>query len=67
MCILEPFFHLFPKINGGMAALSSMATLLRLYVLRTYSAVILVLAISSLKMKEMVVFVLQWSSDCELK
>ena len=48
------FFHLFPKMKRGMAAVSS-ATPLRVYMLRTCSAVILVLAISSLKMKQMVV------------
>ena len=50
------FFHLFSKIKRGMAAVSSVATPLREYMLRTYSAVILVLAINSLKMKQMVDF-----------
>ena len=65
------FFHLFPKIKRCMAAVSSVATSLRVYVLRTYSAVILVLArpMNSLKMKQMVVFcfLLQQSSGCVLK
>ena len=56
------FFHLFPKIKKGMTAVSSVATSLRVYVLRTYSAVILVLAINSLKIKQMVVFFLFCSS-----
>ena len=44
------FFHLFPKIKRGMDAVSSVATQLHVYMLRTCSAVILVLAINSLKM-----------------
>ena len=50
------FFHLFPKTKRCMAAVSSVAALLRVYMLRTYRAVILVLAINSLKVKQMVVF-----------
>ena len=50
------FFQLFPKIKRGIAAVSSMATPLHVYMLRPYSAVILVLAINSLKMKQVVVF-----------
>ena len=54
------FFHLLPKIKRGMATVRSVATPLRVYMLRTYSAVILVLAINSFKMKQMVnFFVLQ--------
>ena len=54
------FFHLFAKIKRNMAAITSVATSLRVSMLRTYSAAILVLAINSLKMKQMVViFVLQ--------
>ena len=41
-----------------MAAVSSVATSLCVYMLQTYSAVILVLAINSFKMKQMVVFFL---------
>ena len=50
------FFHLYPKIKRGMPAVSSVAPLLRVYrpMLRTDSAVILVLAKNS--MKQMVVF-----------
>ena len=49
------FFHLFPKIKRGMAAVCSVAPPLRIYrpMLRT---VILVVAINSLKMKQMVLF-----------
>ena len=47
------FFHLFPKIKRS---ISSVATPLRVHMLRTYSAVVLVLAINSLKMKQMIVF-----------
>ena len=50
------FFHLFLKIKRCMAAVSSVATPLRVYMLSTYSAVILVLAINFLKMKHIVVF-----------
>ena len=50
------FFHLFPKIKRCMAAVRSVATPLRVYMLRTYSAVILLLAIISLKVEQMVVF-----------
>ena len=46
------FFHVFPKIKMGMAAVSSTATPLRVYMPRIYSAVILVLAINLLKMKQ---------------
>ena len=49
------FFHLFPKIKRGMAAVSPVATPLRVYMLQTYSAAIVVLAINSLKIKQMVV------------
>ena len=52
------FFHLFPKFKRGMVTVSFVATSLRVYMLRTYSAVILALAINSLKMKQMVVFFL---------
>ena len=49
------FFHLFPKIERGMAAVCSVAPSLRVYrpMLRT---AILVLAINSLKMKQMFFF-----------
>ena len=61
LCMLNGaiYFYLFPKIEWGMAAVSSMVPPLRLYrpMLRT---VILVLAINSLKMKQMFfLFVLQ--------
>ena len=52
-----------------MAAVCSMTTLMRVYTLRIYSAVILVLAIGSLKMKQTFdfFFVLQYkSSGCVL-
>ena len=45
------FFHLFLKFKRGMPAVSFLTTPLRVYVLRIYRAVILVLAINSLKMK----------------
>ena len=48
------FFHVFLKFEKGMPAVSSMTTPLRVYMLQIYSAVILVLAINSLKMKQMV-------------
>ena len=50
------FFHVFLKFKRGMPAVSSMATPLRVYMLRIYSAVNLALAVYSLKMKQMVVF-----------
>ena len=54
------FFLLFLKFKKGMPAVSSMATPLRVYMLRIYSAAILVLAINSLKMKQIAdFFVLQ--------
>ena len=48
------FFHVFLKFEKGMPAVSSRTTPLRVYMLQIYSAVILVLAINSLKMKQMV-------------
>ena len=57
LCICwSHIFHLFPNINRGIAAVSSVALPLRVYrpMLRTDSAVILVLAINSLKIKQMV-------------
>ena len=62
-CKLEPYFyHVFPKFKRSMPAVSSMATPLRVYMLRIYSAVILGLAINSLNMKQLVVFFLFCSS-----
>ena len=49
-------FSFVSKIKRGMVALSSVATPLRVSLLQTYSAVIFALAINSLKMKLMVVF-----------
>ena len=46
------FFHVFLKFKRGMPAVSFMTTQMRVYTLRIYSAVILVLAINSLKMKQ---------------
>ena len=48
------FFYVFLKFKRGMPAVSSMTTPLRVYrpMLRIYSAVILVLAINSLTMKQ---------------
>ena len=65
------FFHVFLKFKRGMAAVCSMTTPMRVYrpTLRIYSAVILVLAIGSLKMKQTFdfFFVLQYkSSGCVL-
>ena len=55
--ILQPyFFHVFPKFKRGMPTVSSMTAPLRAYMLRIYSAVILVMAMNSLKMKQMVDF-----------
>ena len=54
VCILQPyFFHVFQKFKRGMPDDSSMTMPLRAYMLRTYNAVILVLAINSIKMKQM--------------
>ena len=47
---------LFPKIKRGMAAFRSVATPLRVYMLRTYNAVILALVINSLKNETNVCF-----------
>ena len=46
------FFHVFLKFKKGMSAVSSMTTPRRVYTLRIYSVVILVLAVNSFKMKE---------------
>ena len=57
--ILEPFFSCvfsFLKFKRGMPTSSSMTTPHRVYILRIYSAVFLVLAIKSLKMIQMVDF-----------
>ena len=48
------FFHVFLKFKRGMLTVSSMTAPLREHMLRIYSAVILELAIKSLKMKQMV-------------
>ena len=59
-CIYRPtravFFHVFLKFKRGMPAVSSKTTSLRVYMLQNYSAVILVLAVRSLKIKQMVNF-----------
>ena len=55
--ILEPhFFHVSLKFKRGTPAVSSMTSPLRVCMLRIYSAVILALAINSLKIKQMVNF-----------
>ena len=55
VCMLEPyFFHVFLQFKSGMPAVSYTTTPLRVYMLRNYGAVILVLAINSLKMKQMI-------------
>ena len=56
------FFHVFLKFKRGMPTVSSMTTPLRVCMLQIYSAVTLVLAINSLKMKQMVDFFLFCSS-----
>ena len=50
------FFHVLLNFNRSMPAVSFMTMPLRVYMLRSYGAVILGLAISSLKMKQMVDF-----------
>ena len=50
------FFQVFLKFKRSMPAVSSMTTPLRVYMLRIYGAAILVLAINSLNMKQMVDF-----------
>ena len=56
------FFHAFLKFKRGLPSLSTMITPVRAYdILRIYSAVILLLAINSLKMKQ-IDFVLLCSS-----
>ena len=51
--VREPYFlHAFLKFKRGISAVNSMTTPVREYMLRIYSAVILVLAINSRKMKE---------------
>ena len=50
------FFYVFLKFKRGMPAVCSMTMPLRIYMLRIYSAVILVLAIISSKMKQMIDF-----------
>ena len=58
ICTGAIFFLVFLKLKRGMSAVSSMAMPLRVYMLRTCSAVILVLAVvNSLKMKQMVDFI----------
>ena len=64
--IVAVFFHLFSKIKRCMAAVSTMIMPLHVYTLQMYSAIILVLAINSLKMKQMVVFFLFCSSRAAL-
>ena len=65
-CILYIYwnriFSCVSKIKRGMLAVSSVTTPLRVYTLRIYGAIILVLAINSLKMKQMVDFFLFCSS-----
>ena len=56
------FLHVFPNFKRSMPAVSSMTAPLRVYMLRIYGAVILVLAIDSLKMKQKVDFFLFCSS-----
>ena len=50
------FLHVFLKFKRGMPAVSSMTTPLLVHMLRSYRAVILVLAINSLKIKQMIDF-----------
>ena len=50
------FFLVFLNLKREMPAVSSMTTPLRVYMLRIYSAVILVPAVTSSKMKQMVDF-----------
>ena len=58
MFILKPyFFHVFLKFKRGMPTVSSMTTLLHVYILGIYSAVINpFVGYNSLKMKQMVDF-----------
>ena len=56
------FFHVFLKFKRGIPAVKSMTMPLRVYILRIYCAAILVLAINSLQMKQMVDFLLFCSS-----
>ena len=61
------FYHVLPKFKRGIPSVSFVTTPVRVYMLRIYSAVILVLAINSLKIKQMVdFFVLRKSSGCVL-
>ena len=61
-CTGAVFFSCFVKFKRGMPSVSSMTSPLRVCMLRIYWAVILVLAINSLKMKQMDVFFLFCSS-----
>ena len=57
------FSHAFLKFKKGMPPVSSVTMPLRVNMLRIYSAVILVLAINSLKTNQMAEFFLFWSSQ----
>ena len=54
LCIYWSRIFSLLKFKRGISAVSSMTTPLRVYLLQIYSAVILVLAIYALKMKQMV-------------